>query len=480
MQSGVLTADQLHRFQGLTRHLKITSSSTDRDKMHRHVMTTNIEALMPEESTDALQAEFQQRCCFGDRTNLELMSSAKWMKLLRDCGAVAAQGAPERRAHVSIAGCIKAAEADLIFSKVLTSAEVRDTKRLTYGLFCKALYLVAMAIYPEQPGEDAFAALVARILPGGGADSSSDGSKLTPTGWEDAAAPMLDADAVQVLGHFRPALDDLFMVVCSSDTGKAADNVCSSASTARLRERPSVARRGNAPSLMGTSHGYPCEKDASAVAALAAISAGANVGAAISDLGMGAIPDVLESDESDCEDEGDLEYEASVPRWGSPLIRTPLATIMERADSNPPTPTGAQEMPFPQFGGAIDVPEQRVDAAATAVARGNRARQMSLDQLLHICKELQIVPHLLAKPEVIHIFKRAQGSDLLSSGSPGTVSIEGFHDIFAQCAIKSHSKPPYGEVYQREHEKIYAFFVAVLPSKPRELHERFLYSRSGR
>ncbi len=43
------------------------------------------------------------------------------------------------------------------------AGDSRDVKRLTYGLFCKALYMVAGTVLPEMPSEEAFAVLVSRV-----------------------------------------------------------------------------------------------------------------------------------------------------------------------------------------------------------------------------------------------------------------------------------------------------------------------------
>merc|ERR1712138_389587 len=110
--------------------------------------------------------------------------------------------------------------------------------------------------------------------------------------------------------------------------------------------------------------------------------------------------------------------------------------------------------------------------------RLNLPRQsMTQEQFLMMFKTLRVVPGLLTRPEVLQILKRAHGS---GPESPGMLSPDLFVEVLAQCAIRAYSKPPYGEVYSGAHEKIYAFFVAVLPSTSRELHERFLYSRTTR
>merc|ERR1719330_175135 len=93
------------------------------------------------------------------------MSSAKWVKLLRDIGILLPAGTGSSSARTASSGrpVILQAEADIIFHKVLHNCE-RGGQRLTYELFCKVLYLVAQAILPDFQGEAAFGEVLAQIV----------------------------------------------------------------------------------------------------------------------------------------------------------------------------------------------------------------------------------------------------------------------------------------------------------------------------
>lgn len=105
---------------------------------------------------------------------------------------------------------------------------------------------------------------------------------------------------------------------------------------------------------------------------------------------------------------------------------------------------------------------------------------MSLDQLHDMCKELKIFPELLSRVEVANVFKRAQCAGAVSShGSSihGFIAKEAFVDAAGQLAIAAFSKEPFCDEYPAPHEKVHAFFVKILPSCSREVHDRFFYGR---
>jgi len=113
----------------------------------------------------------------------------------------------------------------------------------------------------------------------------------------------------------------------------------------------------------------------------------------------------------------------------------------------------------------------------------NRRKFMSFDQLMLLCKELKVVPDLLTRFEVSQVFKNAQcagAPSLHGSSIHGYLSKEAFVDAAGQLAIEAYSKQPFSEEYPAAHEKIHAFFLTVLPSSSREVHERFLYGCNGR
>lgn len=219
MHSEVLSPEMVSRFNGLMRHLK---SNSDWDEQQKQVMVSNVEALVPEDCEDMLQSEFERRCSFGDRMNTELMSSAKWVKLLRECGALVSFDADGRGGL----GAISLAEADMIFLKVLHDCDYGG-KRLTYDLFCKALYLVSRAARPDLSGEAAFSELLARIA----AVAPEDPSRMSP-----APDLMLDPSVINVLDNFKPALYDVFHTFCNRNLENPAHATPGSGSV-RLSER---------------------------------------------------------------------------------------------------------------------------------------------------------------------------------------------------------------------------------------------------
>jgi hypothetical protein len=208
------------RFNGLMRHLK---NNSERDDHTKQVMMGNVEALVPEEYEDLLQSEFERRCSFGDRLNTELMSSAKWVKVLKDCGAVLSPDADKRSSWGC--GAIPLAEADVIFYKVLHDCDYGG-KRITYDLFCKALYLVARAARPDLSYEGAFNELLQRI------------AMVAPEDPNRVEAPdlMLDPNVMLHLEHFKPALYDLFKTFCSRNLGNPS-NARPGSGTIRQSER---------------------------------------------------------------------------------------------------------------------------------------------------------------------------------------------------------------------------------------------------
>merc|ERR1719375_769872 len=111
-------------------------------------MAVNAELLVPEEFDQLLRAEFERRCCFGDRTNTEYMNSAKWTKLLQECGLIAGLHGFRKGPRHRPSGAVTLANADMVFKKVLRDGEY-GSKRLNYELFCKALLLVAQQAHPS-------------------------------------------------------------------------------------------------------------------------------------------------------------------------------------------------------------------------------------------------------------------------------------------------------------------------------------------
>lgn len=221
-RSQALTPEIITRFNGLMRHLK---RNTDWEEQQKQVMVSNMDELVPEEYEEMLRSEFERRCEFGERMNTEMMVSAKWVRWLKDIGAIAGPTQDKRSAQHRD-GAVTLADADIIFRKVLHDCDYGGRK-LSYELFCKALYLLAQACRPDLDGEAAFAEVLARI------------SAAVP---EDRDKPhesvdhMLDPNVMLVLDHFKPALHDLFKTFCKRHLSNPS-SASRGLGTVRIRER---------------------------------------------------------------------------------------------------------------------------------------------------------------------------------------------------------------------------------------------------
>lgn len=220
VSSPLLSNDMVSRFNGLMRHLK---NNSEWEEQQKQVMVANVEALVPEEFEDVLQSEFERRCAFGERMNTELMSSAKYVKLLKECGAIIPPDA-DKRGNRPL-GAIPLVDADVIFVKVIHDCDYGG-KRLTYDLLCKALYLVARQARPDLSAEAAFHELLARI------------ASVAPEDPDRGNTPdlMLDPNVLLKLEDFKPALYDLFKTFCSRNLGNPANSRPGTGSV-RLSER---------------------------------------------------------------------------------------------------------------------------------------------------------------------------------------------------------------------------------------------------
>lgn len=165
---------------------------TSQDSEKRVLVVESPDQMVPPDMERALKDEFQRRCAYGERMNLELMNSARWMRLLEDVrlvppaqrgsGAAAAlatseaapgtgaplaeklgakRGAPEEDAE-SVATeappsepgsfeerTLPRAAGDIIFRRVLHNCN-HGGLRLDYELFCKALLLAGHMLWPEE------------------------------------------------------------------------------------------------------------------------------------------------------------------------------------------------------------------------------------------------------------------------------------------------------------------------------------------
>lgn len=215
-----LSPEIVSRFSGLMRFLKPNS---DWQEHQKQVMVSCIAEMVPEEYDETVRAEFERRCSFGERINTELMTSAKWVRLLKDIGAVLPPD--EHQGHGSTSSTVPLAQADIVFRKVLHDCDYGG-KRLTYELFCKAMYIVAQQCRQDLDSEAAFAELLAGLV----AIAPEENPAL------DQKDLMLDPHVNLVLDNFKPALFDLFKTFCGRNLSNPADASHGTGLT-RIRER---------------------------------------------------------------------------------------------------------------------------------------------------------------------------------------------------------------------------------------------------
>merc|ERR1719433_825848 len=135
------------------------------------------------------------------------MSSAKWVKMLREVGVIGTEPSGK-----GLIGTVSLPDADIIFRKVLHHAE-HCGKRLTYEPFCKALFLAAIAARPDLELEAALVEMLARV-----ASAAPEESKQP----KEATDYMLDANVLLVLDRFKSQLWDLFKSFCGRNLGNVA------------------------------------------------------------------------------------------------------------------------------------------------------------------------------------------------------------------------------------------------------------------
>jgi hypothetical protein len=351
--------------------------------------------------------------------NTELMSSSKWVKLFKDIGAI--QPAGTARALCQL----YQAEADIIFRKVLHACE-HGGNRLTYDLFCKALYLAARAARSDLDGEAAYAELIARII----AAAPEDERKAE----KDS---MLDAKNVLVLEFFKPALHDLFQ---SYSSRNLANPSCArrGLGTVRIRERTYL--KSGSGSQIDSSSVF---RDDGSFMSRGNRSFGPHSPSSIIDVsGIG-------------EEAASASLQSSGTLLGGSLTAERSMACSSAGDSC--------------------LYENGVPVIT------HRRRHMSVDQFLAMCTELKIMPDMLSRVEVVRAFKQAQLSGSASNhGSSifGYLSQDAFVEAAALLAVQAYSKPPYCDDCRMMHERIQEFLLHFLPRSSRELHDRFRYGRT--
>jgi len=490
VQSQTLTPDMVPRFNGLMRHLK---NNSEWDEQQKQVMVSQVDALVPEEFEEILRGEFERRCAFGDRTNTEMMSSPKWVKFLRNCGVV--PGPDDKRGKP---GTISVAEVDVIFLKVLHDCDYGG-KRLTYELFCKALYLVAYALRPDL-GERAFSELLGRV------------AAAVPEEFRvEAPDLMLDANVLLVLDPFKPALRDLFHSFCGRNLPNSTAGTYGTGAV-RIRERTvwksNLTQEGMA-SLTFSSPVNPMDSVFSQQAH-EGNEAGDEVhdGDRFQNFGQDSVdvperarpasaPHAVHGDTGASEADGSETMSLSTAArssaahgvakeqesgfFGQPRPQSPTARSFERLrrSLSGASLRGGHSMMNSTCGSLATVGRSEHEDpylyANGAPVIKNRLRHMSLDQLMIMCRDLNILPDLVTRLEVVQIFKRAQcaGSGSTHGSSKyAYLNVETFVDAVGQLALAAYSKPPYSEEYPEPHEKIFGFFTAVLPNA-QTLHGKY-------
>eukprot|EP00928_Gymnodinium_smaydae_P063137 TRINITY_DN46806_c0_g1_i1.p1 TRINITY_DN46806_c0_g1~~TRINITY_DN46806_c0_g1_i1.p1 ORF type:complete len:568 (-),score=111.66 TRINITY_DN46806_c0_g1_i1:135-1721(-) len=473
-----LNSDIVARFNGLMRHLKPNSERHEREKQ---VMISNMELMIPEEFEETIHCEFERRCAYGEPMNTELMSSAKWVRLLRDIGAICAPGmAKQLRASSSEAEGLEPVQADIIFQQVLSACD-RGSTRLSYELFCKALYLAAMHLYPRLEPEAALAELSGRI-----ADSvPPDDRKLME---KDI---MIDADVWLVLDNYKPALYDLFRAFCQRNLENPTDASRGSGKH-RLSERSFVKHTQDTAFLTAAS---PSSGSTSKGArSMGLLEAGGTSPPTPPPKGLehkwGLFP---ASPSAGADEAGGAE--AAHQQHLSPQDgrqRRPCTPQESPASCTSPLGCSLDGLGYPGRSSPGAAHRSICSAYGSTLGGGSsmngsltisdRTKYMSVSQLLAMCSALKILPDQLSRVEIVRIFKRAQCISTASGrgSSYGYLSKEAFVDAAGQLAIEAYSKPPKCDEFASPQEKINAFFLAFLPGSSRETHERFLYGCSGR
>jgi hypothetical protein len=534
MNGEALSPEMVSRFNGLMRHLK---SNTDWDEQQKQVMVSNVEALVPEEYEMILQGEFERRCSFGDRMNTELMSSAKWVRTLRECGCIVPFDSDKRGL-----GCMPLASADMIFLKVMHDCD-HGGKRLTYDLFCKALYLVSLAARPDLPSEAAFSELLSRIVEAAPED---------PNRTEQGPDLMMDPNVINMLDAFKPALYTVFNAFCNRQLANPA-NARPGSGSIRLSERtfwkhtqetslssmgsfgrsalygkgsrehslngsidPSERSRGSAKVGDATCEPTPFDEDRTPVAA-AAVSPAHSPRSAAAVAGPSEAVEKLDREgggqevpplspaarerlcgkaearqlptAQNAEADAGGGYAETSRRLDvvEPIYEDRIPTSLGGGAMIPQLPVGSLMLGMSMnasscsgFTGTSQDPYQY--ANGQPVIR-NRRRYMSVDQMLLLCKEFKIVPDFISRLEAVQIFKKAQcaGSHTsVGSSRYGYLNYEAFIDAAGQLALLAYGRSPFSEEYPEPQDKIQAFFLNVLPMTGHEARERFLYGCSGR
>lgn len=429
---------QLH---GLLAHLKQASNASA--ERQRQALATDAEYLVPEEVDQLLHAEFERRCCFGDPTNTEFMNSAKWTKMLKECGIIAGLHGFRKVNCQGAAGTVTLANADMVFQIVVHNVEY-GAKRLTYELFCKALLLLSQKAYPDLDDPTAFAELLTQI-------AAFASAQLDNTKTEDHSDLLLDPNVVITLDTFKPALHDLFHSICSQKLESPMQARCG-LGTMRTSERTYL-------KYAGTQEGQTLAHRHS-VSSLSSCrnSDSTCEPSSCQDCGIETL--------RTCSEHSDMEAEG--------LEKAQMVKSEEAQASEMPTGSFLRHH---TFGSSSDEMQYQVSYVNGVPVVRDRCRRMSIDQMMFMCTRLGIVPEFSSRLEVISIFKRAQVTGCSQSSLHGYLSYEEFLDAIGQIAIGAYSKQPFAEVYPEAAAKVEAFLFRILPSDSRDMLEKFFFAR---
>lgn len=490
-----LTADLApsgqRQLQGLLSHLKKDSGVLA--ERQRRAMATNCEHLVPEEYNQLLRAEFERRCLFGERTNTESMNSHKFTRWLQECGIInGLHGFGVRCERPP--NTISLATADVVFHKALRDCEYGG-KRLNYELFCKALLLVAQQTHPELDDSNAFSEILSQII-----NLASARSEDSEESYCDLS---LDPNVVMTLDNFKPALHDLFLAVC----GRKLDNPMQAKpglGTIRKRERSFMQYSGltgysnaqGSTSLTALDRHLLLQRQtASSISSCRTSDSTCEpesckgmetlrTGSEQSDAENDMMHKLVGLQRADADDKGvDFEMQRNEEEWehgiyqdGPSLVARDCHEEVAQQGAEMPSPT--ESFFLRNDGPCAGVPEESQVTFVNGVPTiRDRCRRMSVEQMLFMCKCLNICPDLVTRCEVIAIFKRSQHTGFSQghgSSLHGYLSYEEFVDAIGQLAIRSYSKPPFSEEYPEAHEMVEAFLLRILPSDQRKLRDLFL------
>eukprot|EP00929_Paragymnodinium_shiwhaense_P056581 TRINITY_DN28321_c0_g1_i4.p1 TRINITY_DN28321_c0_g1~~TRINITY_DN28321_c0_g1_i4.p1 ORF type:complete len:474 (+),score=102.32 TRINITY_DN28321_c0_g1_i4:334-1755(+) len=465
-------------------------------------MAAQVELLVPEEYRAVLLAEFRRRCRFGDRQNSEFMRSCKFVRTLRDAGMVVDFNVS---AHD---GALSVAEVDNIFALVLRDCSY-GVRQLTHELFCKALYLTAVAAWPSRAPAEAFGDLLKRVV----SASLFSASLLEDDEVDRHLQTILDPRVILVLDSFKLQLTELFHACSGKDLDDCA-GVAPGIGVVRAREAacwksvggllPSTVKATAKLQAMGDR---PLRKDASGeldsdtelylsdiFTRCDVVSSGHITGQDLASLCaedvaaasfFGLPEDLLNGDE--LLDTAMLEvyfpleemswvdlcdfYRHEVRGYGGP---PPIAHAQEAADddasSSGPASAGSESKRLDAEMAFGDVYQY---ANAMPVLPGRRYR-LSMQQWLRLCRQWALVPDLCSQVELVDIFKRLEGGEDATEGSVhGFLQLESFFDAVSVVALAAYSKSPQAEEYPHAAEKIQAFLQQYLPRTRFQVQEQY-------